>query len=678
MTRPEPGASETAARLAALGFSPLLAPLMSVAPRSVNIEPVPQAVLVTSGNAIAGLSEAWRALPLLAVGDATAARARAAGFTRVHSAGRDAAALEVLTAALCKPEAGPLLLASGQGHGVELAAGLRARGFRVLRRVAYVTRLAETLPEEVRSALRDGSIRAALFFSPDSARAFVTILQRDIPAANVQGLEALAISPPTEAALAALPWRTVRVAPHPNQDELLKLLQMTDPIPHDPTTLPPHPEVPEPVTAAASHAGEPDVAAPPPEAEASDPLPIRTIEAAEKPAEDTVAVEPASAIAMEAEAPPAPPLIESEIVVTREPPAPPPVPEARPAAASPSYSSRSEPPRSNLPTMVSIGFLLVLGAGIWLGNAQRELQQQVAALAALPGTASSVAVAPVRVAALEARLTVIEKRLDAVEDRAAPAPSAGSQPPAASASPPAPAADNSATVQAQAALAAQVALLEQRLQVSDQRLAALANTQSVAADLEQRVKETEQRQASLADKAAVEAQVAALEQRLKDDEQRLGAQAAKDAVSQRLQLASLALDAGEPIGDLPGAPPALSRYAKAKPPTEAALRLAFPAAASAAEAASRPSADGKTLGERILMHASSLLTIREGDKVVVGAPATTVLRNAQARLDAGDLGGAVAALDGLDSAAAKAIAAWRGEAAALLDARSALAQMARS
>jgi hypothetical protein len=154
--------------------------------------------------------------------------------------------------------------------------------------------------------------------------------------------------------------------------------------------------------------------------------------------------------------------------------------------------------------------------------------------------------------------------------------------------------------------------------------------------------------------------------------------AAKDALSQRLQLAALALDAGEPVGDLPGAPAALGKFAKSKPPTEAALRLAFPALASAAEAASRPSADGKTLGERILMHASALLTIKQGDKVLVGAPASTVLRNAQAKLDAGDLGGAVATLDGLDTAAAKVIAPWRSQATALLDARAALAQMARS
>jgi hypothetical protein len=178
--------------------------------------------------------------------------------------------------------------------------------------------------------------------------------------------------------------------------------------------------------------------------------------------------------------------------------------------------------------------------------------------------------------------------------------------------------------------------------------------------------------------AQLATQMAAVEARLKNDEQVQVALTARAASAERLQQAETALDAGQPLGDLPGAPPALAKFAKAKPPTEAALRLAFPAAASAAADASRPANDGKSLGERILMHASTLLTVKQGNTVVVGAPATTVLGTAETRLEAGDLAGAVAALDGLDSAAARAISGWRGDAQALLDARSALAKMAKS
>jgi len=225
VTRPEPGASETAARLTELGFSPVVAPVMAVVPRDIDLPMRPQAVLVTSGNAIAALPRTLHAVPLLAVGDATAERARAAGFANVHSAGRDAAALAELAVALCRPSAGPLLLASGEAQGMALARALRNQGFRVVRRIAYATSPVEALPAEARAALASGTIRAALFFSPQSARVFVTILQRDMPASSVRGIEALSISYTTGEALKSLPWLRVRVASHPNQEELLKLLQ---------------------------------------------------------------------------------------------------------------------------------------------------------------------------------------------------------------------------------------------------------------------------------------------------------------------------------------------------------------------------------------------------------------------------------------------------------------------
>jgi hypothetical protein len=73
--------------------------------------------------------------------------------------------------------------------------------------------------------------------------------------------------------------------------------------------------------------------------------------------------------------------------------------------------------------------------------------------------------------------------------------------------------------------------------------------------------------------------------------------------------------------------------------------------------------------------AQSLVTVRQGDKVLVGAPAAVTLNAARARLDAGDLAGAVAALGGLDGPAAKAMAGWRSDAQALVDARAALAAL---
>jgi uroporphyrinogen-III synthase len=224
VTRPEPGAAETAARLLAMGFTPVSAPMLTIRPRApLPARPVaPQAILVTSANAIPALPAAWRARPLLAVGDATAARAVAAGFTRVESAGADAAALAALVIARCRPHGGALLLASGMGQGLTLAASLRAAGFTVQRRIAYAARPAESLPAPAAAALAAGRVGTILFFSPATARGFVVLLQRaGLP---ICGVEALAISQAAAIPLALLPWRGIRVASHPNQDALLALL----------------------------------------------------------------------------------------------------------------------------------------------------------------------------------------------------------------------------------------------------------------------------------------------------------------------------------------------------------------------------------------------------------------------------------------------------------------------
>jgi hypothetical protein len=144
----------------------------------------------------------------------------------------------------------------------------------------------------------------------------------------------------------------------------------------------------------------------------------------------------------------------------------------------------------------------------------------------------------------------------------------------------------------------------------------------------------------------------------------------------RLQDAALALNAGKPVGDIPGAPPALTKYAQEAPPTEARLRLAFPAAERAALAAEQPDLAGAPLWQRVWEKTQALVTIRRGKEVVVGNQSSVTLGDARAALDAGDLAKAVTALGSLAEAPKKAMAGWLSDAQSLLAARAALATMA--
>ena len=227
VTRPEPGAQMTAARLAALGFRPVCAPLVRIAalPSRLPAAEAIQAILVASSAAVAALPATLHEVPLLAVGDATATAGRAAGFARVESAGADAAALAGLAAGRCDPAAGPLLLACGRGQGERLAAELRARGFQVLRRTVYAARPVPELPEPARQALARHELLAALFFSAETARVFAALVTAAGLAGALGGVEAMAIGAAAGDALRGLPWRRVRVAVRPTQDSVLALLQ---------------------------------------------------------------------------------------------------------------------------------------------------------------------------------------------------------------------------------------------------------------------------------------------------------------------------------------------------------------------------------------------------------------------------------------------------------------------
>ncbi|MBV8524541.1 MAG: uroporphyrinogen-III synthase [Acetobacteraceae bacterium] len=226
LTRPEPGASETAARLSMEGFTPIIAPLLTIRPLAARFPPLSQVqgLLVTSSNALTGIPEQYRGLALFAVGDATAARAERLGFSRVMSANGDARALAQLTAERCQRSGSALLLASGSGQGGQLAQELRALGFRVLRRVTYVARPATSLARQARTALAAGAVQWALFFSAETAATFVRLVRAASLDRSLGGIDAVAIGQAAAVALEALPWRSIRIALRPTMEEMMALL----------------------------------------------------------------------------------------------------------------------------------------------------------------------------------------------------------------------------------------------------------------------------------------------------------------------------------------------------------------------------------------------------------------------------------------------------------------------
>jgi len=149
VTRPPAAAARTAQRLRERGHDILIAPLLDIAP---SHEPMPagawDALVLTSENALVALPDPPAFVPVLAVGDRTAAAAEQAGFTDVRSAEGDRHALALL-AQEGLPPGSRLLIVAGRDRKDDLAPRLREAGHEVTlatgRSVAMTIPVAEQL-----------------------------------------------------------------------------------------------------------------------------------------------------------------------------------------------------------------------------------------------------------------------------------------------------------------------------------------------------------------------------------------------------------------------------------------------------------------------------------------------------------------------------------------------------
>jgi uroporphyrinogen-III synthase len=143
ITRAQPGADATAARVRELGIDPIVAPLLEVRPiedADLDLAGV-SALAFTSANAVAAFAarSPERSLRVFAVGDATAAAARAQRFTSVLSAQGDVAALASALAARRRELAGVILYPAAAEPSQDLAGALAAVGLVVRQAAVYET-----------------------------------------------------------------------------------------------------------------------------------------------------------------------------------------------------------------------------------------------------------------------------------------------------------------------------------------------------------------------------------------------------------------------------------------------------------------------------------------------------------------------------------------------------------
>ena len=227
VTRPDPDASDTAARLGALGIEGVPCPLLVHQTLDGGL-PEPRgfaAMAVTSANALRALADRgvlsrYHELPVYAVGDRTAAMAKELGFSNVTSAnGAFADLAELLVHA---PLAGPIFYPAARDMSADLGKSLAPFGRMVITAEVYAMNPVVTLPDGLAERL-GGDISGALFYSKRTAQTFVRLVERVFDQPTRARFGVLCLSEAVAAPLLDAHFVRVGLADHPSEESMMGL-----------------------------------------------------------------------------------------------------------------------------------------------------------------------------------------------------------------------------------------------------------------------------------------------------------------------------------------------------------------------------------------------------------------------------------------------------------------------
>jgi uroporphyrinogen-III synthase len=219
VTRSEPGASETAERLSAAGYEPIVEPVFVIEPVAAAL-PDFDALAFTSANGVRQFAtlSSRREMPVFCVGARTAEAATEAGFTDVMSADGDADALVALMVKKL-PKQARLLHAGNEESRGDIAGRLgRAGHVAMFLPIFRAVRLAEPGPHLAAHLAGQPAFEAVLIHSPRGAAILAEFAKGSGAPLNIAAISGAAATP-----LTALAGRT-EIAGAPNEQALLSAL----------------------------------------------------------------------------------------------------------------------------------------------------------------------------------------------------------------------------------------------------------------------------------------------------------------------------------------------------------------------------------------------------------------------------------------------------------------------
>jgi uroporphyrinogen-III synthase len=230
VTRPEPGASRTAARLEAAGFDAVSLPLTVLKPLDFVIPGGPfDALIVTSAQALEHVDlNLLPRLSVYAVGGTTAASAEKSGFANIVTAGGSVASIAALVRKSARPAA-RLLYLCGRVRRPELELALDGAGFHVTAVETYDAVPAVYTENELDTRLGDAPFDAVTLMSAQVAEQFAALAGNKRFERLFKRSEIVCFSDRIAEALGDVRSFAVSVTDEASEDALLDLLSFKFP-----------------------------------------------------------------------------------------------------------------------------------------------------------------------------------------------------------------------------------------------------------------------------------------------------------------------------------------------------------------------------------------------------------------------------------------------------------------
>jgi uroporphyrinogen-III synthase len=226
ITRPNTEAKPTGDKLETMGHRVLYAPMLKIDPISFEIPHESRSLILTSKNGarfgLANIGDKDRAI--FAVGEQTAAVARAMGFTNITVGPGTARKLVPLLLECGINQKREYAHLCGNEIAYNISAVLSDEGIDAVNTVTYQTLPNRSFNMAVEEAMNEGKVDSVLFYSPRTATIFEEAISETGHHDWLPQLDAYCLSPRVADELMG-PWRSIKNAILPTEKALFGLFK---------------------------------------------------------------------------------------------------------------------------------------------------------------------------------------------------------------------------------------------------------------------------------------------------------------------------------------------------------------------------------------------------------------------------------------------------------------------